>query len=159
MKELRIKLHSMTDLITNSSTVIYTYSDASLGACRDMIDEVFRVLGVDKKCDDVFTLFITSDVESYDICDTEPTDDTPKEFIDNDGQFIDDKVSELLDQIHNGQTPPEWLNKIVSKIDDRRDYPTENTLIVKAKSPEFEKLADLIKAFLYSTSHEATRDG
>lgn len=159
MNELRIKLHSMTDLITNSSTVIYTYSDASLGACRDMIDEAFRVLGVDKKCDDVFTLFITSDVYYYDICDTEPTDDTPKEFVGEDGEFISDKVEELLKQIKNGLTPPEWLNKIVKKIDDRRDYPTENTLVVKAKAPEFEKLSDLIKAFLYSTHHEATRDG
>ena len=157
MYELRIKLHSMTDLITNSSTVIYTYSGASLNACREMVDEIFRVLGVDKKCDDVFTLSLTSDLESYEICDGDPGD-APDEYV-SDGELIESKVDELLNQIRNGLTPPAWLDKIVERINNQRDYPLETTLIVTPKLPEFEKLAKLISQFLYSTDHEATRDG
>jgi hypothetical protein len=56
---MKIPLHSITDLITNSSTTIYTYSDASEAAMRAMIDEFFKTFGIDKKCDDVFTLMVT----------------------------------------------------------------------------------------------------
>ena len=56
---MKLPLHSLTDLITNSSTVIYTYSDNSEKALREMIDEIFHVLGVKKKCDDVFTVLAT----------------------------------------------------------------------------------------------------
>ena len=157
MHELRIKLHSMTDLITNSSTVIYTYSGASLNACREMVDEIFRVLGIDKKCDDVFSLRLSSDLDVYDICDTDPEDDVPAEFTtENGSDFNRNKVSELLNQIRNGQTPPAWLDKIVERINDNRDYPLETTLIVTPNLPGFENLAKLISQFLYSTSHEAT---
>ena len=61
MKKIKINLHSIIDLITNSSTEIYTYSDGSLAACKEMIDEFFKVMGIDKTCDDVFELSIDTD--------------------------------------------------------------------------------------------------
>jgi hypothetical protein len=50
---VKIKFHSLTDIITNSSTTIYTYSDKSSKACKEMVDEIFETLGIDKSCDDV----------------------------------------------------------------------------------------------------------
>ncbi len=57
----KINLHSIIDLITNSSTEIYTFSGGSISACKEMVDEFFKALGIDKTCDDVFELSL--DVE------------------------------------------------------------------------------------------------
>jgi hypothetical protein len=57
----KINLHSVIDLITNSSTEIYTYSSGSLAACKEMINEFFKVAGIEKTCDDIFELSIDTD--------------------------------------------------------------------------------------------------
>jgi len=61
---IKIKLHSLIDLITNSSTEIYTYSSASIEACKNMVDEFFKMTGVNKTCDDVFELSLDQEGES-----------------------------------------------------------------------------------------------
>ncbi|MFA5154170.1 MAG: hypothetical protein WC554_16590 [Clostridia bacterium] len=61
MKKIKINLHSIIDLITNSSTEIYTYSSGSVAACKEMIDEFFKVTGVNKTCDDVFELSVDTE--------------------------------------------------------------------------------------------------
>lgn len=60
---IKIKLHSLIDLITNSSTEIYTFSSASLQACKNMVDEFFKMSGINKTCDDVFELSIKEEGE------------------------------------------------------------------------------------------------
>lgn len=49
----KIKIHSATDLITNSSTVIFTYSDSSPDALKEMINEFFKAFNINKQCDDI----------------------------------------------------------------------------------------------------------
>ena len=57
----KINLHSVIDLITNSSTEIYTYSEGSVAACKEMINEFLKVMNIyDKTCDDLFELSIDS---------------------------------------------------------------------------------------------------
>lgn len=48
-KKQVIKIHSITDLITNSSTTIYTLSDASKDAAIDMINSFFQAFGINLK--------------------------------------------------------------------------------------------------------------
>ena len=62
---MKIKLHSTTDLITNSSTTIFTYSENSIKACKNMIDEILKTFNIDKKCDDLFNLVVLSDKYTY----------------------------------------------------------------------------------------------
>lgn len=157
---MKIKLHSMTDLITNSSTVIYTYSDASLGACKDMIDEIFRVSGVDKKCDDVFSLSIRPDNYDryHDALDELDKEDVPAELRGLSWKDLDDGIEVFLDKISLGEIPkPQW----VKDVENGRnyDYKTSTTLNILPKSPEYAKLAELVSNFLYSTNHEASYNG
>jgi hypothetical protein len=161
IEPVKIKLHSMTDLITNSSTVIYTYSEASKEACEKMIDAIFETFGIDKKCSDVFTLSIaTENIDEY-ICESDPDDDTPDDMLDDDGDCFDsDKVSKLLEDIESGAVEqPEWLTNKIESISDSRDYPLETTLIITPKDEKYNKMAELVSSFLYSTDHEAGRDG
>lgn len=42
---MKLKIHSGVDLITNSSTVIFTYSEGSLSALKDLVDEMLKTFG------------------------------------------------------------------------------------------------------------------
>jgi hypothetical protein len=154
---MKINIHSITDLITNSSTVIYTYSSSSEEAMKKMIDEVFHVLGVDKKCDDVFTLTVTSDIEQYcdHILDMEE-EDLPDTFKGLERGGLADKVEEIVNKVTKGELKkPEWM-KDIEEDEGHDDYSPSTTLNIIAKLPEYEKLAGLIGSFLYSTDHEAS---
>lgn len=173
------KFHSVIDLITNSSTVIYTYSGASLEACREMIDEVFKALGVDKKCDDVFTLTVLAEEDTYeewkanheddededeeDLDEDEDEDDgdgdgdedeEDDEDEDEDGEETD--ISKLMDDVMYGRAEkPAWMTDAEEEEDDMGFTP-ETTLHIVAKDPAFENLAKLVTEFLYSTHHEGS---
>jgi GTPase SAR1 family protein len=172
------KFHSVIDLITNSSTVIYTYSGASLEACREMIDEVFKSLNVDKKCDDVFMLTVLADEDTYEqwLSDHQDEDEEDDEDDDEDDEeeeeedeeeeaegedekLITTSVSKLMDDIMYGRAEkPAWMVEAEEEEDDV-GFTQETTLHIVAKDPAFENLAKLVSDFLYSTHHEATRDG
>jgi hypothetical protein len=159
---MKIQLHSITDLITNSSTTIYTYSDASEGALREMIDEIFRVLGVNKKCDDVFTLSITLDDngEYEDAISNMSDEEQPKEFqglkkYPELGKAVKDFVAKVV----SGEIEkPQWMKDVEGK-ENYNDYKPSTTLNIVSKAPEYATLAELVRKFLYSTEHESSYDG
>ena len=158
---MKVRLHSMTDLITNSSTVIYTYSDASLDACRNMIDEIFRVSGVDKKCDDVFSLSVALENNDryHDAAAEMEQEDLPVELRGLSYRDMDKALDAYLDQIALGKVEkPEWM-VAAEGGSGGYDYKPSTNLNIVAKAPEYEKLTELVHKFLYSTSHESSYDG
>ncbi|CAB4131461.1 hypothetical protein UFOVP276_210 [uncultured Caudovirales phage] len=146
---MKIKIHSMTDLITNSSTTIYTYSDASESAMRNMIEEFFKVFGIDKKCDEVFTLTVTC--KSYDYSDrVSNLDDMPEEFKGLGNKEIQAKTEEILAKVVSGEiNKPQWMTDV--EKDDHWDNRPATTLNIEPKAPEYAALAKLLLEFLYST--------
>ena len=171
-----IPLHSITDKITNSSITIFTYSEGSIDACKELINEIFKTFGVDKKCDDVFILtLLAEDFEIYyeyfendDDDDDEGEEDGGEEdekgFISEDElqQLNVDKrekyIESLIEDIYNGKVEkPKWMLKAEQKT-NYYDLSPSTSLYIVSKEPQFEKLAKLIKEFLYSTEHEAVRD-
>ena len=61
MKTVKFKMHSMVDVITNSSTVIYTYQDGCLNPAKELINEVLKLEGSDKNADDLFEFEVSSE--------------------------------------------------------------------------------------------------
>ena len=53
-----VDIHSQTDLITNSSTTIFTFSDDSPKALKEMVDEFFKAFGIKHKCEDIFSMVV-----------------------------------------------------------------------------------------------------
>ena len=158
----QIAIHSITDLITNSSTTIYTHSDRSPKAMIEMIDGIFKVFGINKKCEDVFDISveisdpecITERVIDY-LCDDPTT--VPEDFYNQD---IDEDLFNKLDKLYNdifdnGAEKPDWLVAAEKIIIDNMDYEPSNSLQITAKQPEYEEIAQLIINFLYSTNHSA----
>jgi hypothetical protein len=137
---LEIPIHSQTEVITNSSTTIYTYSDRSPDACREMIDEIFKTFGINKKCDDVFNLVVLLNNDEY-----------YEHWIDNQGHETEGDLGELIDKIRTGKaSKPKWM----SDAEKKREWGGGSTLTITAKSPEYEDVAKRIHKFLYSTTSE-----
>ena len=163
---MELRTHSFTDLITNSSTTIYTYSDNSLEVCREMIDEFFRALDIDKKCDDVFNLVVTfSDEDMYEELlegdeedededeDDEDEDDESLEEDEEEDEDDDEDTKTVVQEVREGKRDkPQWMIGVEEFAKDLDD-PPETSLYVSAKRPQFEKLAKLLTDFLYSTDH------
>ena len=174
---IKIPLHSITDKITNSSITIFTYSEGSIDACKELINEIFKTFGVDKKCDDVFILtLLAEDFEIYyeyfedDDDDDEDEDDKNGSEEDEKGLISEDELQQLnvdkreeyieslIEDIYNGKVEkPKWMLKAEQKT-NYYDLSPSTSLYIVSKEPQFEKLAKLIKEFLYSTEHEAVRD-
>jgi hypothetical protein len=165
--KIRIKLHSATDLITNSSTVIFTYSEQSKKACESMIDEIFKAFGIDKTCDDVFELSVgLENNDCYATALERMQDDGEPEpkglegfYAAEYGEQANSMLDSYLQQVQSGKIKkPEWM-KEAEGGEDYDGYAPSTMLTITPKDPKHKKLAKMVEAFLYSTSHEATRNG
>ena len=58
MKTLKFKIHSFIDLITNSST------ENSVEPLKEMINEMFKICGIEKTCDDVLVIELDNEYDN-----------------------------------------------------------------------------------------------
>jgi hypothetical protein len=160
----KINIHSITDLITNSSTVIYTFSDGCPTVLEELVDEFFKSVGLKEKCKDIFDVTLKTDMASvYDMMcyrlsylDVNKVKNTPKKFIGYDNYAA---VAELIENITAGKVKkPKWFIAAEQDIIEENGQP-ETTLCIVAKDPKYENLAQLLVKFLYSTEHEEHHNG
>jgi len=146
--EFKIPFHSVIDIITNSSTEIFTYSGSSIGAFKELITEMFKIHGVDKSFDDVFIATISCDDYVYSESDLCPEDVSHED------------VKQLLEDIKSGKIEkPKWMDDVEEEEDSWSYYMPSTYLVINTKDDKYEQFAKLAKSFLYSTDHEATRNG
>lgn len=62
---IKLNFHSCVDVITNSSTVIFTYSDGSDTVAKEMINELLKLMNSDLTADDMFYFGVFCDDEKY----------------------------------------------------------------------------------------------
>jgi hypothetical protein len=152
----KIKLHSITDLITNSSNTIFTYSKGSESALKDMITELFKVFNINKTCDEIFKLVVLCDVYVY------------GEYISGlleDEESLPEGITEETDikliynDVKTGKTEkPAWF-KPAEEHTDGEGFNPDTYLHLIPLEQEYSTLATLVRKFLYSTSHEASHNG
>ena len=127
-----------------------------------MIDEILKTFNIDKKCDDLFNLVVLSDKYTYlsflgrgEYDDEEEEKELPKGITEEDIKNFD----KFYEDVSCGKvSKPKWFKDAESN-EDYDGYSPDTTLNITAKEPQYEKIADLVEKFLYSTNHEATRDG
>jgi hypothetical protein len=164
IEPIRISLHSVTDLITNSSTTIYTYSENSEETCRKMVDAILKAVGSKKTCDEMFALMVSVDEDSIvsaaDAVDEDDDPlDMPVELIKGTHDERRKYARKLLDDVALGTVKqPDWLKKIANK-DNYNGYREQTYLTLTPKKPEYAAAARAVREFLYSTDHEASTDG
>lgn len=142
--KLTIPIHSIIDLITNSSTEIFVHSESSIEPVKELLNELLRIEGSDKTCDEIFDISIEHDVTCL------------NEFIENDYGGIDeilqldykDRIQLLKDILNNRKPEPYWWDDIVN--DCRNNYHVKTLLVVKSKEEKYNIFSELLKKFLYS---------
>jgi hypothetical protein len=143
---MKLVLHSITDLITNSSTTIYTYSADSIVACEEMIDEVFLSLGIDKKCKDVFIITSLASEDEY------------ENYLGINEIKIKGKLKNIIKNVISGKIEkPQWMID-AEQYENGSGFTPNTELHIVAKDPTFKKLAEKIVKFLYSTEQESGYD-
>jgi hypothetical protein len=138
---IEIPVHSITSLITNSSTTIYTKSENCEEAFRKMVEELFVSFNIPLKFDDVFQVVLLSS-SSWRYSDYAKYKKV--EGVDENTNF-----DKLYDDVKTGKMPkPTWFYFV------EQNDPGSTNLFISTKDPKYDKLAETIESFLYSTSYE-----
>jgi hypothetical protein len=135
MNTFKIKVHSAVDLITNSSTVIYTYSEGSLEAVKGLVNEMLKVFGIEETFDNIFYAGVLPDEYS-------------------DSVELPDNYEELEIKYIKGEIEKQdWMQNIAYGY-----YGGNTSLHLIPKDEKYSELANRLLKYLYSTEHEAGDD-
>lgn len=153
MKEIKLNLHSVVDLITNSSTVIFTYQD-SVKQTKDLVNEILKLLGTtDKTADDIFYYGVFID-DYYRYLES-PNFIMPEGITDAVKYFRSLQLSILKGEIEK----PQWMDEVEDNMQDYYEWAPSRTLHLIAKDEKYEPLANKIKLLLDSVSADGGFDG
>lgn len=167
MEMLKFSIHSMVDVITNSSTMIYTYQN-SVNEAKDLVQEILNLMGItDKTPDDIFyygsfcepCIYVEylldemddddlKEIEGYDIYKPLINDDD----IDTD-KYFEDNI--LMGIMKNEIPKPSWF----SYAEERGDFYPDTYLYLMPKEEKFSGLAEKMKNFLGSVGADGGYDG
>ena len=165
LKLYKINLHSAVDLITNSSTTIYTFSNGCVEPVKELVNEMLHVMNSTETFDDIFYAGVFfDDLSNYYDCysDCDDCDDDEYDENNNDVSFPTERdgmseyqyIDKIIDLIlQNKMEKPGWMIKAEKKAENYDEY-VSTALYLKAKSEVYQPLADKLIRFLYSTDHE-----
>ncbi len=91
---MKIRIHSMVDVITNSSTTIFTYQN-SIKEAKELVAEMLRLMGSNETPDDVFYYGL---------------------FYEDDYMYIERAADQGLDVPNDTRKAEEWLDKFKISI-------------------------------------------
>ena len=163
MKSVKVNLHSAVDVITNSSTTIFTYSGGCDEKAKELVDEFLKVLGSDKKSEDIFWMGVFLDNFDLFFDDLEEDEDIDnpefKKVFEMGYSEQREWAEEQVQKILKGEIErPEWMKE----AEDHENYDgftPQTTFYILAKEEKYNDLAKSISEFLYSTGHEAIYNG
>jgi hypothetical protein len=169
---LKFKFHSFVDVITNSSTTIYTYQN-SVKQAKELVEEMLKLAGInDKTADDVFYYGVFCDNERYfegkldeeDFLEEHNIGNFPK----NDADYGTDEHKDLMKKqdewllniqlsIMKGEIKkPSWMKECETNDDY---WNPDSYLTLLPKEEKYEAFGKKIKALLNSVSADGGRDG
>jgi len=152
---IKIPVHSLIDLITNSSTEIFVDCSGSVQPAKDLLTEFLKVSGSDKTCDEVFEVTLEQDhynIETwFDYQFKWDSDEGVYEKYNNEydlegsGDYKKGQENQkrLVEDYKAGKCPD-------IKIDS---YHIQKHLVVTSKDDKYTHLLELLKKFLHSPEH------
>lgn len=148
---IKLKIHSSVDVITNSSTVIFTYQN-SIQEVKELVEEIIKLTSeTDLTADDVFFYGKFCDADVY----AESEGVVPEEYEGNTKM-----VENLIVAVLSGEMEkPEWMTQVENNEDYYDYYNPDIYLHILPKEEKYKALGQKLLDFLNSPSHEATRDG
>lgn len=161
-KMISLRVHSLVDVITNSSTVIYTYCDGAVGPAKELINAFLKALDVtDKKADDMFNFGVfLSDYDRYFGFEYDEDTEIPKEIKDSDLSYEDQRkfIEDIISRIMAGDIEkPEWMVE-VEYAENYDGYRYSTDIKIEVKDPKYQPVADAIRNLIFSIDSEAEYD-
>lgn len=151
-----IRIHSLTDLITNSSTVIFTYHSNTIDSLKGLINEILDLIGESKRCDELFKMgVVCEDWDQYSEYLEDPDFPELKDMSNVD-------LNKIISGIEQGNDPPPWferLNNEALQSENYLGYMASQSIYLVPLDPKYKGLAQKIINFLNAPQYEATRDG
>lgn len=169
--EIRVDIHSMVDVITNSSTVIYTWATGGTNQVKELINAILKASGSDKTSDDLFTI------------EERMTEDGMERVLDkmDESSEFEDRIDELEKTFPEGwgdlpygdkamyrKQVSDLLTKIFYSmsendrehlcVDSEYEIPFESSVYIKSKNDTMEEI-DMLRVFESIFGQWATRDG
>lgn len=156
---IEIKAPFSTDIITNSSSVVYSMA-TSVDSLHSFIDEILKYFGTDKRSRDVFNIVIMPDLDKlayigdyFDQMDEDLVERIKPEYGDLfDAPYGKDIVKQIRDigvrLVSQGIIPSDVF-------DNGYDY-SDSSYIVSLKDGKETELGSLVQQLF---SHEASYDG
>jgi hypothetical protein len=165
---IKIKFHSIVDVITNSSTTIFTYQN-SVSEAKELVAEVLRIAGVtDKTPDDIFYYGVFCDMDTYFDYASDNEDPTFDNMPELKGAYKSEE-REASKSVRD-----EWVNSWLLSIvkgdierpefmelaEDAGDYWAPSSyLLLCPKDDKYKDLGEKIKRLLSSVDADGGRDG
>lgn len=121
MDEIRIPIHSIVDVITNSSTELYTFpNDNAVELTIDLINQIMKVFNIEGDATDYFDICLVRDI------DNEDEDSIIDDFIWNDIWWEREDImleSGGLDDSYDGddweEKRTDFIKKLIANNDPR----------------------------------------
>ena len=158
----KFRPHSVIDVITNSSTEIYSWYDSSVSVCKEMINEFLKAFELAGVSDDYFK--ITAEYDSY--VYTEYFGELSEEELENipeEERLPEDLMNKDFENWREDLAEkgiyPKWFKDAEEREDSYNYMTPENEFIITAKDEKYNGVADKIYEFLKSPNQEATRNG
>lgn len=154
---IKLNIHSIVDIITNSSTVIYTYQHSTEQA-KELVGELLKLCGeTDKTPDDVFYYGEFHEDDTYLEDNSDLPDDIPKaEDWKKQSELQREWLREIKLKIMKGETnKPDWM----ADKTNYNDFTQDIYLELVPKEEKYKALGMKIGALLSSVDNEACYDG
>lgn len=161
---IKVKIHSIVDVITNSSTVIFTYQN-SVKEAKALVQAVLDLCGLKEVTpDNVFYYGVFCDNDKYFESGNVPEDcpaieaewGTPERKEQQKSQI--DWLEALQISIMKDEIPqPEWMTEAETNHSDGWD--PNSYLAMIPKDDKYKDLAAKMKTFLSSPSSDGGQDG
>ncbi len=168
---IKIKFHSIVDVITNSSTVIFTYQN-SIKEAKELVGEVMKLMGSDETPDDAFYYGVFCDDIQYLEGLTERDCEVPDDFPNENFKYGTDEykaqnkaqqewLNDIKMSIIKGEVKqPEWMTKIEDNENDYGEgWSPDSYLTLIPKDYKYAELGVKIKKLLGSVGADGGRDG
>jgi hypothetical protein len=171
MEHFKVNIHSIVDVITNSSTTIFTYQN-SVEETKELVQAVLNLCGIkDKTPDDIFYYGVFADKDTYlnycDYHDHEDEEDEPRNMPQINAKYgtpehkqeleIRKKwLNDLKFSIIKGETSkPKWMES----AETCGDWAASSYLELIIKDEKFSEFAQKVRDLLNSVEADGGFDG
>jgi len=149
-----VKIHSFVDVITNSSTIIYTqFKESAIQDSYEMINEILKLGGSDKKAEDLFDISIypcldnvydiIGDMDEEEIDDLDISEEDKKLLLLSHTKYDEMEYDDYMEWQEENLTPfilENW--KLIADEDSEQDIYL--SIVAKDTSKSTKDLGDMI---------------